>query len=73
MCKDLPSKGNNPSLKATNLDDQPKALEDWETNKRLYTESGGTLLEESQERLAFIEMLLADINVYLTMHMDLDE
>ena len=59
--------------KATGLDDLPKALEDWESNKGLYTESGGVLPEESQERLAFIEMLPADINVYITMHMDLED
>ena len=29
--------------------------------------------EESQERLAFIEMLPADINVYIAMHMDFEE
>ena len=31
------------------------------------------LLEKSQERLSFTEMLPADINVYVTMHVDLDE
>ena len=70
--KDLPPKVTNPR-KVTGLDDLPKALEDWEINKRLYTASGGVLPEESQERLAFIEMLPADINVYITMHMDLEE
>ena len=72
MRKDLFPKVTNPR-KATGLDDLPKALEDWQTNKQLYTESGGVLPEETHERLAFIGMLPADINVYITMCVDCEE
>ena len=37
--EDLLPKVTNPR-KATSLDDLPKALKDWETNKRLFTELG---------------------------------
>ena len=54
--KELLPRVTNPRH-ATSIDDLPKAMEEWETNKRLFVESNGTLPSEDSERLSLIEML----------------
>ena len=59
--KELFTKFTNPRP-AANMDDLNKALEDWETSKRLFVEADGKLPEDSNERLAFIDMLPPDVS-----------
>ena len=44
------------------MEDLRAALQEWDTNKRVFVECDGKLPEESQERLSFIEMLPPDIS-----------
>ena len=52
------------------INDLAKALEDWKTSKRLFLEADGNLQDGETERLAFVDMLPADISSML-MHMEL--
>ena len=54
---------------AGKVDDIPVALEQWESDYRLFKESGGSEIEDEQRRLILIEMLPPDISVYVTLHM----
>ena len=55
--KELLTKNTNPRP-AADMDDLNKALEDWETSRRLFVEADGKLPEDSNERLAFMDMLM---------------
>ena len=69
MRKDLLPLVNN--LKgAANIDKFAQRLEDWDTSCRLMVENGGEMPSDETRRLAFIEMLPADVNAYVTMRMD---
>ena len=54
---------------AAKIDDIPGALVQWESDCRLFRESGGQDMEDEQKRLILIEMLPPDIAVYITLHM----
>ena len=49
------------------------ALSDWETSKRLFFEADGVLPAPDLERLTLIDMLPAEVNTYVTMHLDVPE
>ena len=69
--KDLTIKVTNP--RAANMDDLSKALEDWETSKRLFAEADGKLPDDNNERLAFIDMLPPDVRLAAHGHARLRE
>ena len=48
-----------------------QALEDWETNLRLFTTAGGAAPTGDAERLAFVELLPPDVAAHVTLHLDL--
>ena len=52
-------------------DDLNKALEDWETSKRPFAEADGNLPEDSNERLAFIDMFPPDVSANVLKNMDM--
>ena len=58
---------------AKSVADLDTALSEWETTKRLFVESDGVLLAPDLEHLALIDMLPAEVNTYVTMHMDMPE
>ena len=68
--KDLLPLITNPKP-ATNIDNITVALENWDTNQRLYKAAGGDDIIEAQKRLAFIQMLPRDVCAYVTMHLEL--
>ena len=53
------------------MDDLSKALEDWETSKRLFAEADGKLPEDSNQRLVLNDMLPPDVSSNVLMHMDM--
>ena len=48
-----------------------QALEDWETNLRLFTPAGGAAPTGDAERLAFVKLLPPDVAAHVTLHLDL--
>ena len=55
---------------AHNADDLDKALEDWETSKRLLEEAGGKLPDQEQEILTFVDILPSDLSANVLRHME---
>ena len=53
--------------------DLDAALFEWETSKHMFVEADGVLPAPDLEGLALVDMLPAEINIYVTMHMDLPE
>ena len=70
--KDLLPLITNPKA-ASSIDAIPLALENWDTNQRLYKAAGGDDISEQQKRLTFIQMLPRDVCAYVTMHIELPE
>ena len=56
---------------AGRVEDIPSVLEQWESDYRLFRESGGAELEDTQRRRIFIGMLPPDVAVYVTLQMKL--
>ena len=67
--QDLLSNVTNPRA-ARNIDDVEKAFDEWATNKRLFTEAGGTLPAPDLESLAHIGLLPEEIYSYVSLHLD---
>ena len=57
------------SRHASNVDDVKKALREWDTSKRLFTDAGGSIPVDDLERLALVDMMPPDCNVHITMHL----
>ena len=47
------------------------ALEDWETNLRLFTTAGWVAPTGDAERLAFVKLLPPDVAAHVMLHMDM--
>ena len=60
---------NNPKGAAT-IDDLEGKLEEWNTNCRLMVENGGEMPTDETLRMAFIEMLPAEVIAYVTIRLD---
>ena len=69
MRSDLLPLANNPKSAST-INDLQQKLEDWDTNRLLMVENGASLPNDETRRLAFVEMLPAEINAYITMRLD---
>jgi hypothetical protein len=63
---------NNPTPAST-VEGLEKALEEWRTNKRLFTEADGTLPDSETMRLAFVAMLPHETYTYVSLHVDMAE
>ena len=72
MRRELLPKVNNPRA-AKSIDELEQCLEEWSTNCRLMLENGGKMPDDESRRVAFIEMLPADMSTYATMRMDEDD
>ena len=58
---------------ASNVEGLEKALEEWRTNKRLFTEADGKLPDAETMRLAFVAMLPHEVYTYVSFHLDMEE
>ena len=56
--------------RASKVDDVEKALREWGTTKRLFTEAGGSLPADDLEHVVLVDMTPSGLNVYITMHLD---
>ena len=70
--KDLLPLITNPRA-ATTLDGITTALEDWDTNLRLFREAGGSEPNDESKRLTLVQLLPPDVSAYVAMHMELPE
>ena len=70
--KDLLPLITNPRA-ATTLDGITTALEDWDTNLRLFREAGGSEPNDESKRLTIVQLLPLDVSAYVAMHMELPE
>jgi hypothetical protein len=58
---------------ASTVEGLEKALEEWRTNKRLFTEADGKLPDSETMRLAFVAMLPHEVYTYVSRHLDMEE
>ena len=70
--RDLLSKVTNPRA-ATSVNDVERALEDWRTTKRIFTEADGKLPDGETLHLAFLGMLPQEVYTYVALHLDSGE
>ena len=59
------------SRAAVDMAGYSSALEDWETNSRLFTTAGGVAPTGGAERLAFVKLLPPDVAAHDKLHIDL--
>ena len=69
---DLLKSVTNP-VRASIVEGFDKALEDWETTQRLFTEADGKLPDPEIMRLGFVGMLPHEVYTYVSLHLDMEE
>ena len=62
----------NPT-RASSVEGLEKAMDDWKTNKRLFTEADGKLPDAETMRPAFVAMLPHEVYTYVSLHMDMEK
>ena len=67
--RDLLKSLTNP-VPASNVEGLEKALEYWETTKRIFTEANGVLPDAETMRLAIVAMLPHEVYTYVSLHLD---
>ena len=65
--KDLLPLVTNPRA-APSMDMIEQAVQDWDTNIRLFRKAGGSEPADGQKRMTFIRMLPMEVGAYVSMH-----